>query len=75
MMFSNSYTCQDWTIGKRAISGVADANLTRCYDLQGKNLVAKYYGAAAIIWRAGRLYSRRRFLRHQTPPPLRGAVV
>ncbi len=49
MMFSNSYTCQDWTIGKRAISGVADANLTRCYDLQGKNLVAKYYGAAAIV--------------------------
>lgn len=48
MMFSNSYTCQDWTVGKRAISGVADANLMRCYDLQGKNLVAKYYGAAAI---------------------------
>ena len=48
MMFSNSYTCQDWTVGKRAISGVADANLTRCYDLQGKNLVAQYYGAAAI---------------------------
>jgi len=48
MMFSNSYTCQNWTANKRLITGAADANLTRCYDLEGKNLVAKYYGAATI---------------------------
>lgn len=48
MMFSNSYTCQNWTVSKRMISGVADANLTRCYDLEGKNLTANYYGAATI---------------------------
>lgn len=48
MMFSNSYTCQNWTVGKRLISNVADANLTRCYDFEGKNLTANYYGAATI---------------------------
>ncbi len=52
-MFSNSYTCQDWTVGKRQIyssaaSSAADINPTKCYDLEGKNLTANYYGAATV---------------------------
>jgi Collagenase NC10 and Endostatin. len=47
-MFSNGYTCQNWTVGKRLISQSSDADLTRCYDSAGKNLVAGYYGAATV---------------------------
>jgi len=47
-MFSNGYTCQNWTVGKRLIAQSSDPNLTRCYDSAGKNLVAAYYGAATV---------------------------
>jgi hypothetical protein len=48
--FSGTYTCQDWSVNKRQIyygSIPAEADLTRCYDSEGKNLQANYYGATA----------------------------
>jgi hypothetical protein len=48
--FSGSYTCQDWSISKRQVyAGTvpAEADLPRCYDAEGKNLKANYYGAVA----------------------------
>lgn len=51
MIFSNSYTCQNWTIDRRQIytsSPAPDANPTLCYDLEGKRITANHYGAAAV---------------------------
>jgi len=48
--FSGSYTCQNWTTNKRQVyTGTvpAEADLPRCYDSEGKNLQANYYGAVA----------------------------
>jgi len=48
--FSGTYTCQNWTTNKRQVYyGVvpAEADLPRCYDSEGKNVMANYFGAVA----------------------------
>jgi hypothetical protein len=48
--FSGAYNCLNWTVNKRQVysgSVPSEADLPRCYDAEGKNLQANYYGAVA----------------------------
>lgn len=48
--FSGTYTCQNWAIDKLQVySGTIpeEADLPRCYNAEGKNVMANYYGAPA----------------------------
>jgi len=48
--FSGTYTCQDWSLNKRQVyTGPvpSEADLPRCYDKEGKSVMANYFGATA----------------------------
>lgn len=48
--FSGTYTCQNWTSNKRQVySGTVppEADLPRCYDSEGKSIMANYYAASS----------------------------
>jgi hypothetical protein len=47
--FSGTYNCQNWATEKRQVySGTIPdgADLPKCYDLEGKNVFANYFGAS-----------------------------
>jgi hypothetical protein len=48
--FSGTYTCQNWETDKHQVYSGAipdEADLPKCYDSEGKNVFANYFGAVA----------------------------